>query len=140
MELLESILLSMGINISSNLIWDFIKKNLSSKKTKEELVKELSNYIGIEGAEIKSEKIIDFLIDKGKLCIENSIVYAKEGIEYKTNNKDSNITMKNIVSATDNTRISVHGSGSYIRITGNAEITQNEQGIKFSTGNVNKNW
>ena len=60
MEFLESILLSMGINISSNLIWDFIKKNLSSKKTKEELVKELSNYIGIEGAEIKSEKIIDF--------------------------------------------------------------------------------
>ena len=88
---------------------------------------------------LSQKKLLIFLIDKGKLYIENSIVYAKEGIEYKTNNKDSNITMKNIVSATDNTKISVHGSGSYIRISGNAEITQSEQGIKFSTGNVNRN-
>ncbi len=132
---LSTLLTSLGINIASSVIWDFIKSSISRGKTKEEIIKELANFIQVEGADIKSQEIIEFFINNGQLYIENSQIYSKESIDYSTSINDSSLTMKNSTSKTNNTEISVCGSGATIKMSGNAQIIQNEKGITISVGN-----
>ena len=91
----------------------------------------MSNYLQIESADIKSEKIIDFLIDNGTLCIENSKIYSNEAINFHARTAKSSIAIKNTTSKTDNTEISVNGNTMTIKMSGNAKIIQDEKGIKF---------
>ncbi len=129
-----TLLLSLGINLSSNIIYDFIKLSISKGKTRKEIIYDLSNYLQIEGADVKSEKIIDFLIDNGTLCIENSKIYSNEAINYHTSTVKSSIAIKNTTSKTDSTEISVNGNTAMIKMSGNAKIIQDEKGIKFVVG------
>ena len=94
----------------------------------------MSNYLQIEGSDVKSEKIIDFLIDNGTLCIENSKIYSNEAINYHTSTAKSSIAIKNTTSQTDSTEISVNGNTATIKMSGNAKIIQDEKGIKFVVG------
>lgn len=130
----ETLLLSLGINLSSSIIYDFIKLSISKVKTRKEIIHDLSNYLQIEGSDVKSEKIIDFLIDNGTLCIENSKIYSNEAINYHTSTGKSSIAIKNTTSKTDNTEISVNGNTATIKMLGNAKIIQDEKGIKFVVG------
>ena len=130
----ETLLLSLGINLSSSIIYDFIKLSISKGKTRKEIIHDLSNYLQIEGADVKSEKIIDFLIDNGTLCIENSKIYSNEAINYHTSTVKSSIAIKNTTSKTDSTEISVNGNTATIKMSGNAKIIQDEKGIKFVVG------
>lgn len=130
----ETLLLSLGINLSSSIIYDFIKLSISKGKTRKEIIHDLSNYLQIEGSDVKSEKIIDFLIDNGTLCIENSKIYSNEAINYHTSTGKSSIAIKNTTSKTDNTEISVNGNTATIKMLGNAKIIQDEKGIKFVVG------
>ena len=129
-----TLLLSLGINLSSSIIYDFIKLSISKGKTRKEIIHDLSNYLQIEGSDVKSEKIIDFLIDNGTLCIENSKIYSNEAINYHTSTGKSSIAIKNTTSKTDNTEISVNGNTATIKMLGNAKIIQDEKGIKFVVG------
>ena len=129
-----TLLLSLGINLSSSIIYDFIKLSISKVKTRKEIIHDLSNYLQIEGSDVKSEKIIDFLIDNGTLCIENSKIYSNEAINYHTSTGKSSIAIKNTTSKTDNTEISVNGNTATIKMLGNAKIIQDEKGIKFVVG------
>ena len=130
----ETLLLSLGINLSSSIIYDFIKLSISKVKTRKEIIHDLSNYLQIEGSDVKSEKIIDFLIDNGTLCIENSKIYSNEAINYHTSTGKSSIAIKNTTSKTDNTEISVNGNTATIKMLGNAKIIQDKKGIKFVVG------
>ena len=130
----ETLLLSLGINLSSSIIYDFIKLSISKVKTRKEIIHDLSNYLQIEGSDVKSEKIIDFLIDNGTLCIENSKIYSNEAINYHTSTGKSSIAIKNTTSKTDSTEISVNGNTATIKMSGNAKIIQDEKGIKFVVG------
>ena len=130
----ETLLLSLGIDLSSSIIYDFIKLSISKVKTRKEIIHDLSNYLQIEGSDVKSEKIIDFLIDNGTLCIENSKIYSNEAINYHTSTGKSSIAIKNTTSKTDNTEISVNGNTATIKMLGNAKIIQDEKGIKFVVG------
>ena len=130
----ETLLLSLGINLSSSIIYDFIKLSISKVKTRKEIIHDLSNYLQIEGSDVKSEKIIDFLIDNGTLCIENSKIYSNEAINYHTSTGKSSIAIKNTTSKTDSTEISVNGNTATIKMLGNAKIIQDEKGIKFVVG------
>ena len=133
---LGTFLMSLGINLSSSIIYDFIKLSISKGKTRKEIIHDLSNYLQIEGSDVdvKSEKIIDFLIDNGTLCIENSKIYSNEAINYHTSTGKSSIAIKNTTSKTDSTEISVNGNTATIKMSGNAEIIQDEKGIKFVVG------
>ena len=131
---LGTFLVSLGINLSSSIIYDFIKLAISKGKTRKEIIHDLSNHLQIEGADVKSEKIIDFLIDNGTLCIENSKIYSNEAINYNTSTSNSRIAIKNTVSKTDCTEISVNGNTATIKMSGNAKIIQDEKGIKFVVG------
>ena len=130
----ETLLLSLGINLSSSIIYDFIKLSISKVKTRKEIIHDLSNYLQIEGSDVKSEKIIDFLIDNGTLCIENSKIYSNEAINYHTSTGKSSIAIKNTTGKTDSTEISVNGNTATIKMSGNAKIIQDEKGIKFVVG------
>ena len=131
---LGTFLMSLGINLSSSIIYDFIKLSISKGKTRKEIIHDLSNYLQIEGSDVKSEKIIDFLIDNGTLCIENSKIYSNEAINYHTSTGKSGIAIKNTTSKTDSTEISVNGNTATIKMSGNAKIIQDEKGIKFVVG------
>lgn len=131
---LGTFLMSLGINLSSSIIYDFIKLSISKGKTRKEIIHDLSNYLQIEGSDVKSEKVIDFLIDNGTLCIENSKIYSNEAINYHTSTGKSSIAIKNTTSKTDSTEISVNGDTAAIKMSGNAKIIQDEKGIKFVVG------
>lgn len=131
---LENFLVSLGINLSSSLTWDFTKLYISNGKTRKEIIHDLSNHLQIEGSDVKSEKIIDFLIDNGTLCVENSKIYSNEAINYHTSTGKSSIAIRNTTSKTDSTKISVNGNTAAIKMSGNAKIIQDEKGIKFVVG------
>lgn len=100
---------------------------------KEALKNKLVSFLNIQGAEVKAEKIIDFLASNGDIMIEGSSIYANQSISMFSQQNTTLIFGNNSVSATDKTKIEA-GHGAFIQAQGGAGIKQNEDGsISFYT-------
>jgi len=130
---LSNLLVSIGVNLTSDIIYDFVTNLFNKKESIDiaELKEGLTRFINIQGADIYAEKIINFFAEKGDIKISGTKVFAKNEIFLgsKANTKFS--IGNNSESSTDKTRITTQGNA---RITGQggAGIRQNPDGsIEF---------
>jgi len=132
---LEQLLIQLGLNLSSSFVYDVIKEYFKKEKnpTVEGLKTELSSSLDIEGAEIKSNNIINFLAENGDITISGTQVYASKSITM-TSSQGTKFTFgNNSKSTTDKSSIEA-GHGAQIQGQGGARIVQDEDGsIKFYT-------
>ena len=131
---IEELLVQMGINISSNLVYDFVKGIFPETKEVSgvELKKQLASFLSIKDAEIKAEKIINFMAEKGDIEIKGSMIFAKNSIFYSST-PNSKFSLEESSSETEKTRIDV-GKDAKIEGQGGAGVSQNEDGsISFYT-------
>ncbi len=132
---METLLLQLGLGITSNAIYDFLKSLFLEKPEIEvaELKNKLSSFLNIQSADIKSEKIISFLCNNGNIRIVGTKIYAEDSISLSSSKTTSFILGDMSSSTTKNSRIDV-GSDSYIQGQGGAGIRQNSDGsIDFFT-------
>lgn len=87
----------------------------------------------LEGQEVKADKIISFLAEKGQIIISNSIVQSKESISMISSASSSFKFGNESVSETPSTSIKA-GKNAYIEGRGGARIDQDSDGnINFYT-------
>lgn len=133
---LEYFLISIGVNISSNFIYekvnDFITNNKSP--TTKELTEYLSNELNIENAYITSEKIISFFAEKGIIEIKGTHIYAAKRIEFTSSTGQTITFGENSISETKTTKMETKGNAKMVA-KGNARIVQNDEdgSISFYT-------
>ena len=132
---LEEALLKLGLGITTGMLKDFLKNTFTGKSniTEAELKTAVNNFINICGANITSQKFIEFLANNGFINIKDSLIYANQSIIYQTDDF-SNITIgENTESKTNKTSIRL-GKGCSIKMGNNCAIVQNEDGsISFGT-------
>lgn len=130
---LQDLLTSLGLNIASNAIYEFIKTFFAGKTnpTEEECKEALKAFLSIENAHIYSDKIIKFLAAKGDIIISGSSIFSGESITYESSSSTNFQIKNNTNSKTNHTSIEI-GSGASIKGAGGASITQTDQGITFS--------
>lgn len=126
---LYEVLLSLGVNIASSAIYDFLKEKFSinANLSKNELKQDLTSILSIQNSDIIADKIIDFLAKNGDIRIEGSTIYANNSISMFSSNNTNFSFGNNSSSQTKNTRIDA-GKGAYIVGQGGAGIKQNEDG------------
>lgn len=126
---MEQLLLSLGLNIASNAIYDFLKTTFSENKTlnENELKNKLSSHLNIQNSSIVADKIIEFLAKNGDIRIEGTNIYANDSISILSSKDTKFIFGNNSSSATKNTRIDA-GHGAFIQGQGGAGMKQNEDG------------
>lgn len=126
---MEQLLLSLGLNIASNAIYDFLKTTFSENKTlnENELKNKLSSHLNIQNSSIVADKIIEFLAKNGDIRIEGTNIYANDSISILSSKDTKFIFGNNSSSATKNTRIDA-GHGAFIQGQGGAGIKQTEDG------------
>jgi hypothetical protein len=132
---MDQILLSLGINITSNAVYDFLKLIFLENKAlnENELKSKLSAYLNIQNSNIVADKIIEFLAKNGDIRIEGTSIYARDTILLSSSKDTSFIFGNNSSSTTKNTKINT-GQGAFIHGQGGASIKQNEDGsISFFT-------
>jgi len=126
---MDQLLLSLWINITSNIIYDFLKKKFSENSFlwKDVLKDKLSSFLNIQNSNIVAETIIEFLAKNGDIKIEWTNIYANNSVSMFSS-KDTNFVFgNNSVSSTKKTKISA-GSNMYIQGQGWAWIKQNGDG------------
>jgi hypothetical protein len=131
---LESLLMSLGVNLTSSFIYDKLKDffQKQSKPSISDLKNELFNYINVENAKVVSDSIVEFLAKNGDITISGSKIFAKDTIAMLSTSgtkfqiKDGNI------SKTDHNFIYL-GMGASITGQNGASITQSKNGISFSS-------
>ena len=97
---LEQYLIQIGINITSNAIYDVIKKLVSSgNTTTKDLEKEIAKLINIDGANIKATNIISFLAERGDIFISNSSIHSTDSILYSAG-MNNTFSLKNNTQST----------------------------------------
>lgn len=125
---MEAILLSLGINLASSTIYDWIKSAMfNGTLSREELTKVIANNLKVEGADIAADKIISFAAKNGDIIISGTTISSGKSINMSSGEGTSLTFGNNSVSATPNTKIEALGN-SKIVATGNARIVQNEDG------------
>ncbi|MDD5529503.1 MAG: hypothetical protein PHX21_05675 [bacterium] len=133
---LEQLLLELGINLSSSVIYDVVKGFFTKEKTaytKEELTTEISSRLNIENASIKANNIIDFLAQNGDINISGSQIYASESITINSSQGTKFTLKNNSTSKTNKSSIETGHVGQIIGQDG-AKIEQDRDGnIKLST-------
>ncbi|MFC1613138.1 hypothetical protein ACFL23_02285 [Patescibacteria group bacterium] len=132
---LAQLLISLGLNISSSFVYDKVKSYFGKEKspTIEGLKKELSSHLKIENANIKSDKIIQFLAKNGDISIDGTQIYASKSITMASNKGTQFSFGNNSSSKTDKSAIEA-GRDAKIVGQGGAKIEQDENGnIKFYT-------
>lgn len=131
---MNELLLSLGINIASNAIYDFLKSALTQQQlTNEQLADELSNHLNISNARIAADRIIEFAAQNGDINISGTYIFANDSITMKSASGTKFTFGNNSTSKTSTSEISA-GSGATIEGTGGAQIRQNPDGsISFLT-------
>lgn len=126
---MEQLLLQLGLGVTSNAIYDFLK-NFFAKTTKVDkthLQNDLASFLNIQNATVVADKIITFLAQNGDIRIEGTYVYANNSI-FMVSSKNTRFTLGNKSSTvTKNTKIDV-GKGAFIQGQGGAGVRQNEDG------------
>ena len=126
----QDFLTSLGVNITSNVIYDFIKTFFVGKPNSNQAeFKEASKgFLSIDNAQIFSDKIINFLADNGDIVISGSSIFSSESIMYKSSSGTNFQIKNNTNSRTDHNSIEV-GTGDCIKGSGGASINQTDKGI-----------
>ena len=109
----------MGLNIGSQFIYDTIRSYLKreTKPTIEGLQRELASRLDVENANVRAEKIIQFLAKTGDIRISGSQVYASDSIFFKSakntkfslRDNSSTITSKSSIHVGENAQIAGQG-------------------------------
>jgi len=120
---MEQFLLSLGINLASNAIYDLLKSTTS----KDELIDRIASQLSITDAKINAEKIIEFAAKNGDIIISGSSIAASNKITLNSNFGTKFCIKDNCVSQTSSTKIVVGKDASIIG-TGGAKIVQNSDG------------
>jgi hypothetical protein len=126
---MDQLLLQLGLGVASNAIYDFLKSYFQNTApfTKETLKVDLASFLHVQGADIKAEKIIEFLAQNGDIKIEGSTIFAANSITMFSQ-KGTNLVFGNeSTSSTEKTKIDT-GKGAFIQAQGGAGIKQNEDG------------
>lgn len=124
---MEGLLASLGINIASNAIYDFVKNRIAAGVTITQLNEDLASFLNVEGQDVKAQRVISFMATHGHLRIENSRVYSGQSIVMGSAGSSSFEFGNNSTSTTPTTQIEA-GPGAYITGNGNAQIRQNDDG------------
>ncbi len=131
---MNELLLSLGVNIASNAVYDFLKSALDTPlTTRAQLVDRLSSQLNIANARIAAERIIDFAAQNGDINISGSYIYATDSITMSSASGTRFTFGNNSTSKTSSSEISA-GQGATIVGQGGARIQQNPDGsISFFT-------
>ena len=133
---LTQFLFSIGVNISSSVIYDLLKARFTSSGSpisQKDVLDSIASIIELDNAKVIAQKIIKFLADNGDIEIRNSFIYSKTGIIYSTNQTGKMSIGSNTNSETYNTKITV-GQNAKINLSGGANIEQDKDGnIIFRT-------
>lgn len=130
---LEQLLLELGLGITSNFIYGVIKNYIANKSnpTIEGLKETLISYIKIDSANVKADKIIQFLAENGDIIISDTHIYASKSIIMESNQNTKFDFGNNSSSKTNKSSIEA-GNNCHIIGTGGARIEQDKEGnIKF---------
>lgn len=125
----------VGVSVAATKVTDIINSYMrnSSNPTWTGLEQTLSSQLNIQGAQITSSKIIEFLAKSGNLNIQGSQIYARDKVTIASTMGTQFTLANNSESRTDKSSIFV-GYGSQIVGNGNAKIEQTEDGgIVIST-------
>lgn len=132
---MDQLLLQLGIGLTSNAIYDFLKSFFTNNPevNRSQLENSLASFLNIQNANIAADKIITFLAKYGDIRIEGTSIYANDSI-LMFSTKNTKFTFgNNSSSTTKNTKIEA-GNGAFIQGQGGAGIKQNEDGsISFFT-------
>ncbi|OGC51630.1 hypothetical protein A2982_01990 [candidate division WWE3 bacterium RIFCSPLOWO2_01_FULL_39_13] len=132
---LEQLLLQLALNISSTFIYDVVKGYFAKEKnpTIEGLKAELSLRLNIEGADIKSNNIIQFLAQNGDINVSGTQIYASKSVTMASSQGTQFTFGNNSKSSTGKSSIQAR-HGAQIHGQGDARMEQDEEGnIKFYT-------
>lgn len=124
---LEQLLIQIGVNLASSVIFEITKQVALCGGTTEELEQELAKQIKIEGANIKAQKIIRFLAERGDILISNSSIHSSHSLLYQAGSTNKFILKDNVASSTYKSHINL-GQGASIVGSGNAFVHQDEDG------------
>lgn len=119
---LEELLVSLGLNLAANAIHEIIKKFAREGKepTIENLQRYLSSHMNVDGAQIKAEKIIEFLAQHGNIVINSSSIHAARQVTMASNYGTVCVFGNNSTSTTNQTGI-VAGQGAQIVMSGGGQ-------------------
>lgn len=128
MDPLTEILIPFGVNIASNVIYDFFKGQFASSRAVDRttLKTGLVAFLNVENADVVAETIIDFLAQNGDIGIRGSRIFAKKSIFYGSQ-VGTKFSLEGSTSQTDKTRI-IAGRDARIVGQGGAQVRQNEDG------------
>lgn len=130
---MDQILLQLGIGVTSNAIYDFLRGIFVSNPeiNRLQLKNILASFLNIQNANIAADKIITFLAKNGDMKIKGTDIYANDLISMFSA-KNTKFTFGNDSSSTTkNTKIKA-GNGAFIQGQGGAGIKQNEdESISF---------
>lgn len=133
---LAQFLISIGVNVSSSVIYDLLKARFASSKSnisQDDVLDSIASLIELDDAKVIAVKIVKFLADNGDIEIRNSFIYSKAGIFFSTNQTGKLSIGSNTNSETGSTKISV-GQNAKINLAGGANIEQDKDGnIIFRT-------
>lgn len=126
---MEQLLLELGLNVTSNAIYDFLKETFRKNPNvkKDELRDNLASYMQVTNAVIIAEKIITFLAKKGDILIDGSNIKAGSSVEMFSAPNTELKFGNGSISQTDKTKIEA-GKESFIVARGGAGIKQDENG------------
>ena len=132
---MEQLLLQLGIGITSNAVYDFLKNFFTAnpQASRTQLENALIPFLNIQNANIVADKIINFLAENGDIRIEGTSIFANDSISMFSTKNTKFTFGNNSSSTTKNTKIDA-GNGAFIQGQGGAGIKQNEDGsISFFT-------
>lgn len=130
---MNQLLLSLGINLASSVVYDLLKSAITTTSTKEEIVEHIASQLNIENAKIVANKIIEFAAQNGDIIINGTSIYATDSITMRSASDTKFTFGDNSISKTSTSEISA-GYGAKIEGSGGAKIVQNPDGsISFFT-------
>jgi|APSaa5957512622_1039677.scaffolds.fasta_scaffold140175_2 hypothetical protein len=130
---ISDLLISLGLSVDANAIYDFIKQYFlkTTSPTEKGLKDSLISALNIEGAEIASDTIIEFLAKNGDITISGSKIFANDSILLASYVGTKFQIKDGSSSKTNHTSIEVGENGSIMGQNGST-IKQSEDGISFS--------
>lgn len=124
---MNELLASLGINIASSAMYDFLKSAISETASKEQLIERVAGQLHITNANIAANQIIEFAAQNGDITIIGTSVYATESITIHSASGTKFTFGNNSISKTSTSKISA-GYGAKIEGSGGAGIKQNPDG------------
>jgi len=126
---------SLGVNVASNAVYDFLKTSFSGKNTssRAEFERELGSFLKVHGANVQASTVVDMFAAQGLLSVQGSTIYAPQQITMGAAPGAQFSFGNDSTSSTDRTKVETPGNA---RISGsNAAMRQNPDGsISFLVG------